>query len=331
MKEMIIEILYDNVETTELKHFFASSVGYTIFHDPLFLGYHSKDKFAGYKEFMSFSLIFKMDDNVVAFLPGASYIDEEENRIFKSPFYSSFGGFVVSPKIDFQLSEKIVDAAISFFQEHQYKKIFIGLTPSCYFGDAYFTLNYFNFILLSKGFMVSGSDLLLVRPLSADNFSDLDYSIKKQLRQAEKNQLTFKDATIDEKVYGLLVSNRKKFDATPTHTLDELSLINKLMPDTIKVFKTMHGEKMVAAAIIFKANEEVVNTFYLFDDEQYRDLRAMQYTYYKVIEWAAQNNFKFIDFGPSTFGFTPHHNLIHYKEKFGGKPFLRNTFSKTLN
>ena len=329
---MTIEILYDTVENEELELFFKTAIGYTVFHNPYFLSYHSLNKFSELKEFTFFSLIFRKGTNIIGFLPGASYIDEKGDKIFKSPFYSSFGGFIVYPEIDFESAENIVETSLDLFKEHGFKNVFIGLTPESYLGQQFFINNYFTYVFLSKGFRLTGTELFVTRPLSEnDNFSDLDYSIRKQLKQANNNKLVFMPAEIDQHIYDLLLSNRKKFNAIPTHTFTDLVKINQLFKDTVYVFKTMQGDKLLAGAITIKANGNVLNTFYLFDDESERNLRGMQYTYYKVIEWAADNKFRYVDFGSSTLDLTPGHALIHYKEKFGGKPFLRMVYNKSID
>ena len=328
---MKVEIFNDNIETEELNIFFLKSLGYTIFHNPKFLSYHSKDKFLNYKEFTIFYLLFRDKSKIIAFLPGSSYIDENGLKTFKSPFFSSFGGFVLTHELDFELIENIIDASISLFKEHKFSKILIDLIPECYLGDHYYLTSYLFYIFLSKGFRISGCDLLLAKPIiDINNFESLDYSIRKQIKQAYRNNLVFEETKIDLEIYSLLVNNRKKFNAIPTHTFEELISINELIPNLLYVFKTTHDDKIIAGAITIKANEYALNTFYLFDHENYRNYRGMQFTYYKVIEWAIANSFKYVDFGPSTFGLSPNHSLIHYKEKYGGNPFLRNTFEIKL-
>ena len=191
---------------------------------------------------------------------------------------------------------------------------------------------YVEHILLNKGFVVAKSDIILVHQLDSDEKlpARIDKKTFTELKQPlYKNKLRLViTAGVDEETYRLLLSSQERLQSVPTHTHHELQRIEELLPGTIQTFKAYSDDHYVAGIITFHLNDSIISTFYVFDTPEGRTLKANHFTYFNVTKAAFQNNYKYLDFGASSFGWLPNYPLISFKEKFDGKPYLRNTFEK---
>ena len=329
MGEFKVEILKENTEDKELELFLNQSQNCTIFHRPSFLAYHDKAKFSAVKEFSFRHFIFRNEkNNISAFIPGAEYLSEDNKKIFKTPSYSSYGGMVYDTKLKFDEFEKITDLFIDDLKVNNFTEVFFTQTAECYCGNQSILNNYLSYILKLKGFELINIEMILVKIIDADFTANFHGTIQRQIKQALKNDLIFTvEKEITEESYNLLKKSQKRLGGEPTHSFEELKIIHELFPEDILTFTTLYNSKIIAGIIGFVCNRDVLNTFYICDDEDQRDLKGMQFTYYNVLLWAKDNNIKYVDFGPATFGLKPHYSLINYKEKYGSIPMLRNTYS----
>jgi hypothetical protein len=331
MPDYQCEILSDNKENKELKAYLDDAPNSTIFHRPEFLSYHDTDKFKSYSEFSFCHAIFRDEKNkITAFIPGATYLNESGIKIYKTPFFSSYGGLVYGNELKFTDIEKILDLFTDTLLRENVREIKFTQTADCYSGEDKRN-NYISFILKSRGFDLSDIEMILIKPAEADFEKSFHNTIQRQVRQAFKNDLEFKAGYGgDRDSYDLLAKSQERLGGRPTHTFEELELISRKFPESVVRFGTFHKDKLIAGITGFICNRNVLNTFYIYDNEYSRDLKGMQFTYYNVLKWANETGLSYIDFGPSTFGLKPHYSLISYKEKYGSIPMLRQTFIKEL-
>lgn len=329
MAEFKVEILKENTEGEELKYFLNKSDNCTIFHRPKFLAYHDKKKFSSIKEFSFHHFIFRDEKkNITAFIPGAVYKSEEGKKIFKSPFYSSYGGIVFDNQLKFEDLEKILDLFIEDLKAKKTDEICFTQTADCYCGDQSDSNNYVNYILKLKKFELTNLEMILVKKTDDDILNSFHNTIQRQIKQALKNGLEFRaEEKVTAESYKLLEKSQTRLGGKPTHSFEELKVIRDSFPENIVTFSTLHNDKIIAGIIGFLGNQNTLNTFYIFDNEDQRELKGMQFTYYNVLNWAKERGINYVDFGPATFGLKPHYSLINYKEKYGSIPMLRNTYS----
>lgn len=329
MADFKIEILNQNKEDKELELFLSRSDNCTIFHRPSFLAYHDISKFTRFRDFEYQHFIFRNDKNKIsAFIPGASYVSEENKRIYKTPFYSSYGGIVYDSQFKFADFEKIIDLFIEFLKSENTNEIYFTQTADCYCGEKSEKNNYISYILKLKGFELTNIEMILVKKTCDDFTGSFHNTIQRQIKQALNNGIEFRaENKITDESYSLLVKSQSRLGGNPTHSIEELKLISNYFPENIITFSALHKGSIAAGIIGFLGNRNALNTFYIFDDEEQRDIKGMQFVYYNVLNWAKDKNIKFVDFGPATFGLTPHYSLINYKEKYGSIPMLRNTFT----
>jgi len=328
MAEFKVEILKENTEDMELESFLSKSQNCTIFHRPVFLAYHDKAKFNSMKEFSFRHFVFRNEkSNITAFIPGAEYLSGENKRTYKTPFYSSYGGIVYDNQLKFDDFEKIIDLFLDNLRADNFNEIFFTQTADCYCGDQSEKNNYISYILKLKGFDLTNIEMILVKNTEGDFTGNFHSTIQRQIKQALKNDLVFKaEKEIPCESYKLLEKSQTRLGGKPTHSFEELKIIQDLFPENIITFSTLHKGKVISGIIGLLGNQNTLNTFYIYDDEEQRELKGMQFTYYNVLNWAKDRNIKYVDFGPATFGLKPHYSLINYKEKYGSIPMLRNTY-----
>jgi lipid II:glycine glycyltransferase (peptidoglycan interpeptide bridge formation enzyme) len=328
MIELIIE--NDWLESQEYHSFvLQNSDNGTIFHLYEFNKYHSND-FYNCKEKIHFK--FYKKNKIIASIFGV--IDKnQEDVFFKSPYGASYGGFIVHKDISFDESEQIFKIFQDKIIELKIYKLQIVNTSSIHSLNN--KIEYFDFIFSANEFFLQKLDILLVYDCknNEDVFLSFERKTKTELRQAiDNSNLNVKIISgIDENSYSILLNSQKRLNSVPTHTFEDLLEINKLLPDSIITCKILNGECQVAGITMMRVNEKVLNTFYIYDVFESRDLKANHLAYYKVIEYAKNNSYSYLDFGPSSFGFIPNYPLIKFKEKFGTFPVNRRTFYKSVN
>ncbi len=300
----------------------------TVFHLPEFLNYHNDIFFADTEKYL---IKFIKDNKVIAGISGVLKV-EDDQKCFISPFGASYGGLVVKADLDYHEYEIIYDLLIKFLRTIVHC---VKITGTSAFHSRMNKSIYNDYILLAKGFNVLKSDLLLVHELDDNEklVKRLDKKTATELKQPLNNHNLDLQVTggVEELTYDLLLSSQERLGSKPTHTLEELNRIESLVPGTIHSFNIQHSGKLVAGIICFRTNKNVLNSFYIFDGLDARAVKANHFSYYNVLKWARENNYKYLDFGPSSFGYIPNYPLIKFKEKFDSKPFLRNSYKMVFN
>lgn len=315
-------------ENSRLKEFILQeSDNGTLFHRPLFLQYHADGKFADVEPVV---LSFHRKGRIAASITGAIVYDNGDRK-FVSPFASSYGGLVLHRQLTFKEIEEIY---LELFEILHKRFSTVRLSSSPSFHSQTGKSNYVEHILLNNGYQIVNSDIILVHELGPEQ--DLMNRIHKktvtELKQPLfKNPLRLEiiDGT-DHESYDLLMQSQERLQSLPTHSYEDLRNIERLIPGTVKTYKAFYGENLVAGIIVFKVTDTILNTFYVFDSMDGRALKANHFCYYSVLKHASEQNFNYVDFGPSSFGWRPNYPLISFKEKFDGQPFLRNTFEKNI-
>jgi len=324
MIDVVIEHNWD--ENPGLKDFILKDADNgTLFHRPLFLQYHGQDKFQNTEPI---KILFYKKGKLVACITGAVQHNNGEKK-FISPFGSSYGGLIFHSDLSFKEIEDVYIEMLNHL-EREYSHIKISSTPS--FQSQTGKSRYIDHILLNKGFSITKSDIVLVHHVGPDDSlpTRIDKKTFTELKQPLfKNKLRLEIISgVDQESYNQLLKAQERLQSTPTHTFEELARIESLVPGTVQTFKAYSEDNFVAGIITFRLNDNILSTFYVFDSPEGRNYKANHFTYYNVAKNAFENNYKYLDFGASSFGWLPNYPLISFKEKFDGKPFLRHIFEK---
>ena len=317
-----IEVLNNNDENQELYDFIDNSVNGTIFHHPKFLSYHDKHKFPE-PEYSIAHFVCRHKNNIIGFLPGSIH-QTTSNICFYSPYGASFGG-LITDDLSFDKNECVIDMILNYLiNEKGVTEVNITPPTSIYMGEK--ANDYLEYIYLTKGFQVIKSELTIVTRVSQDDDFPrriLKNRVKSSVNQSKKRGIICRISENHDTAYPIILENQKKHNKKPTHSLTELKTISNLFPGRILQFTAYEEEIPIAVVTLMLCNKHVAYSFYIAHLEDYAKCRPADFLFNKILIWLKENDYAYLDFGPSTFGYEPHHSLIFFKEGFGGKGIVK--------
>jgi len=295
----------------------------TMFHLQRFLDYHKPGRF-------SFNhLVFMQENRIVAVLPG-----EVQNSVFESPVGASYGS-IVTGDIRFKEAMEIVSTLLDYAKKNGYKEIILTSAPMIY--EKYPNQN-LDFAMLWQGFKYDLHYISSAIKLDPDRdiISRFQSTVRRNIRKTLKNP----DIHVEineryDEFYPILMDNKSRHNVKPTHTLEELERLKKLLPDNLKLFMVYLKEKPIGGSLMFYANSCVGVCFYnmlLYDYAIYKPIHRVMY---EVVKHATENGYRYVDIGVSQETkaddpMTPRISLIDFKEKFDAKTIMRNTLAIKL-
>ena len=313
---------YNDMLFDEWEKFISDSNNGTIFQKQAFLKYHINRKF------VDGSLVIKNKGTIVAAVPAAI----KENILYSHPG-SSYGGIVLSQNLDFKIIHDILKVIDEYCIAQKYKALFLINSPSIYQKKSDQSLDY---LLQWNGF--KQTELYISHAVDMSKTSDILSLLTKRKRRyinnnQELNSLTFEEETYLDEFYNILIASKKKYNTTPTHSLDELIKLKDMFPQQIKLLVTKNENKIIGGSLIFFTNDNVALVFYNTILEEYRESQIAMLQLYKCMEIAKKYNLHWIDFGVSHTPeeenpLAPKFSLIHFKEQFNAKGVLRIAYQK---
>lgn len=320
-------MLKNYVAETDLslvQNFLLQSANATLFNYPQFFEYHAPQKLPA-DVFVQMHLLFLKDNKLVGLVAG--YMQKQgEIWVYKTPCMASYGGLVFDKNLRYKDLEAIVEEMLAYLIEQGVKQIDITPIPDVMYVEASEKSHYIHYLLLKNNFLPIQSDIVLSHKIdvSLPLEKQINNKTHTELKQAFKNELSFEISTgVDLESYNLLLHSQERLESTPTHSFEELQHLTTLFPDAIHTINIRKQAQLLSGIILFRYNQCVINTFYIFDNQEGRNLKANHFAYYELIKWAGKEGYKYVDFGPSTFGYTVHHSLIDFKEKWACLPCQR--------
>ena len=325
-KKLQIKVLkFSDSLNKEWDEFVLSSYNGTIFHLRKFLSYHIERKFDDN------SLVFIKKKKIIAVLP-AALIKSSKGNMLKSHPGASYGGFVYK-KLSFNNCDLILKSLNKYCLSNNIKSIFLVPTPQLYYNNYNENLLY---AMLWNNYKIVESYISSIVDLQScsDTIDCLSDRKKRYINKIDNNIHVKWTKDIDS-FYPILVSNKKIHGVKPTHTLEELKTLIKIMPDSFSLLMTYYNNIPIGGTFNFITNKKVLLVFYNMIDYQYQKYHPATYQLYKVLEWSKIKKFHFVDFGVSQRAtkldtLSPHYSLINFKEQFGSNGMLRIALQKTF-
>jgi len=311
---MVEIISYTNNYLNVWDDFVSDSFNGTIFNKQKFLSYHIDKKFDDY------SLMFKDKKEIVAVLTAAKV----GNDLVSHPG-ASFGGIILKNN-DISLVLDIIDSLLNYASEKSFSSISMRLPPIVL---CKYSTDTTEFCLFYKGFSHSAIELSTYVPLGV---TEPEYEVIRKAKRSNEKFVVVRESTDFDQFYVILCNNLKKFNATPTHSLDELLKLKQMFPKDIILFGAYLERKMIAGVLLFINNTTSFETFYISQDYDYTDYYPVNFLITRIMEWGQYNKFKCMNFGISTEekGKKINIGLSKFKESFGGLDITRTTFRKDL-
>ena len=217
-------------------NFVLGSNNGTLFHMQRFFDYHKKGKF-------TFNhLIFLDKGNIVGLLPGSRI-----GNLYESPIGSSYGS-IVTKDIKFSYAIEMVSTLIDYGKANGIKEFLLTSAPRVYEKHPNENLD---FAMLWQGFKYDLhyiSSAIRLFP-HGDIILRFQPTVRRNIRKTLKNA----DLRIElndhyNEFYPILIDNKARHDVKPTHSLEDLLMLKKLLPENILLFMMYYKNQPIAGS-----------------------------------------------------------------------------------
>jgi len=291
-----------------------------------FINYHPPGKFHDYS-----LMVYDDQNQLIAVIP-AALKKEGDIPIFSSYPGASHGGIIVNQKFDTAKALELIPLLLEHCRSLSFKEIEMKMVPRIYHS---WPTDEIDFSLRYHGFSPEISELATVLPLKEIDRVN-SYMKKSAIRNRNKAinlGVTSMESDDYASFWRILEFNLKeRHNALPTHTYENMLAILQRYPDQVKLFASFYEGKMIAGVLVFLLNNRVINCFYISHNDQYQHLRPLNLVFSHLIAWGLEEGFHFVDWGISTEnkGKVANSGLFNFKEGFGGRGILRETYKLTL-
>ncbi|MCX7930865.1 MAG: GNAT family N-acetyltransferase [Chlorobi bacterium] len=313
---------YAAADRAEWEAFLRQCNNPTMFHRQAFLDYHAPGKFIFHH------LMFRQHGKLLAVMPGGFFPDRPHQ--FWSPIGASYGGFV-APDLPFETCLHIVDAFLGYARRQGWSDAFVIPPPIIYARE----LNqHFEYAMLYRRFGFELHYISHAIPLTrGEHFLEhFDKTARKSIRKILRDRILRVEESDDYATfYNILLENKARHGARPTHTLEDLEQLRTLVPEHLRLLMVYADNTPIAGSLLFLTNTNVVLCFYNMLRYAYEHLRPIYLLMYEIVRRAYAEGYRWVDIGVSQDTkagdpMTPSLSLIAFKERFDARGVLRTTF-----
>jgi predicted N-acyltransferase len=271
--------------------------------------------------------MFCAGKELIGVLPGGL---TDNNEVFWSPVGASYGS-LVTKDISFETALNLVDSMIEYFKKKNIREFYLIPPPFFYYHNYSQNIEY---AMLYRKFDFELHYISHAIDLKhKENFLDyFDKTARKSIHKIfRENLLQIRESDDYESFNQILIENKARHNVKPTHTLEDMLTLKKLLPENIKLLLVYYEDKPIAGSLLFICNSKVVLCFYNMLKYEYEYLKPVYLIMYETVRWAMENGYEWVDIGVSQDTsvedpMTPSMNLIYFKERFDSHGILRSTF-----
>jgi hypothetical protein len=152
---------------------------------------------------------------------------------------------------------------------------------------------------------------------------------KRAVTKARRAGLKIRTSTDPTAFHRLLTDVLRRHDAVPTHSLDELRLLQARFPQHIAIYEVHRDQELLAGVVVYDF-ERVVHTQYMAASEEGRQLNALNLLLADLIGKHANRHY--FSFGISTEreGRVLNEGLVSQKEYFGARGVVHDFYEWAL-
>lgn len=293
--------------------FLENSINGHFMHYRNYMEYHSS-------RFIDHSLLFWEKNEICAIFPANQELDT---------LYShqglTFGGLLVSQKSDALFTLEAFNELKKYLSKNKINRLVYKRVPDIFNSDVFQDDLYALWRIGAKRTQVNLNSVVELRKENAYS-KGRKSSIKKALRSG----VSFRETRKFENFWKLVTDVLKKHDATPTHTLQEISLLQKRFPEQIKLYVAFLDDALLAGCLCFVAHD-YVHTQYLASSNEGKKYCALDGLIDHVMKKYSEKTF--FNFGISTEegGTTLNEGLYQQKKGFGARATIFETYELQLN
>lgn len=299
--------------------FIENSINGTLFHKREFLSYHL-DRF---KECEIYLVILK-GNTVIAQISAKIEKDDKNEKILRSPYGGSYGGFVLKEQPTYRQGREMIECFQNYLINNNIKTCF--LTHAINY-DKNLSMDSFYFNLFEAGYLTCNRDISHIMYIRNEPIlGQVSASIRNQVKNANKKPIYISSDVDLLEIYNVLAKEKsEKYHTKPTHTLEEFLYLHNQFPNDIFSVGVEYTGKLIAGITCFKINKYVNSSFYLCMNEEYKDLNALRPLIINVLEQSKSKGIKVFDFGTSSNLMEAFPNIFSFKEGFTRNGIFRET------
>jgi len=306
--------------------FVRNSKNGTIFHEMNFLSYH-QDRFD------TIYLMTKKGNSPMAVCAGVIQ-EDEDGKGFIAHKGSTYGGPVIKNGGGYSYGNKIFDSIIEYLTDNEFDYWQFRLAPSHLCETQ---AEEVEFEALQRGGKLLPPELTTFVQLR-DDIDSMDQLLdqfssraRRAYRKADDTGIEVKWDDPDLASYHEILSETldERYEAEPTHTLEELELLKRKYPNRIFLTTAYHNNKMIAGSLIMLLNTVSAHAFYFATRQDSYQLGGLNKVIPDAILTLHQDHQIYnFNFGISSgkYGKTPNSGLFKFKEGFHNRNILRKTF-----
>ncbi len=270
--------------------------------------------------FIDHSLIIQKKNKIVAIFPA-----NEQNDQIISHGGLTYGSLITSTGIKTKEVLDIFINIIKYYRDLGFNSLLYKVIPSIFHKYPSEEDKYALYRLNAK---------LVRRDISSviklDNKIRFSETKRQSVRKCKENNIDIIENNNFEEYWSLLTNVLSKFSAKPTHTLQEISILQDRFPNLIRLFEARKKGELLAGVVIYDYTN-VVHTQYMANSLEGRKIGALDYINYILIEEVYKQR-NYFSFGISTEkeGKYLNEGLIQQKEMMGARGIVNDFYSISL-
>ncbi len=273
--------------------------------------------------FNDHSLMVYKGKRLIALLPA-----NIKNKVLHSHQGLSYGGLVLSKKIKFNEVLEAFKTVLIFLEKEGIKTLHLKPLPKIYHELPADEIDYILFLLKAKRNRADLSSTIKMQSLLKIQSNRIE-GVKKAIKQ---NLKIIQTDSFDDFWNQILIPNlNKRHDASPVHTLDEITLLAKRFPKNIHQFNVLHKDTIVGGATIFES-KQVAHVQYISAESNKQTLGTLDFLFEYLINTKFKNK-RYFDFGISNVnkGLNINEGLLYWKECFGARSIIQEDYEIETN
>lgn len=264
--------------------------------------------------FKDHSIIIKKEDKIVAVLP-ANIVNDS----LHSHQGLTYGGLLLSRKLKLVDTLEIFKLLLEHLEAKGIKTLHIKQLPSFYSQLPSEELEYLLHLTKATCDRVDTASVIDYRDRLSIQSNRLE-----GVKKANKQDLTIKEEAVFEGFWNniLLPNLEKRHQSKPTHTLEEIKLLQRNFPKNIRQFNVYRDHEIVGGATIFETIT-TAHVQYISAENNKQELGTLDFLFQQLIEVTFSHKWYF-DFGISNEngGLQLNKGLSYWKECFGARTFV---------
>ncbi len=310
-------VRYSEVLSHAWNDFLRNTKNYHFFFHRDYLAYHG-DRFEDFS-----LLIYDDKEKLIALLPA-----NREGETLWTHQGLTYGGLLVNDNMKMETMLEVFDALKTYLHEAGIQTVIYKTVPYIHHlkpaEEDRYALFIQNAQLIQRD---AGAVIDLQKPVKYSN------GRKWSLKKAKKEDFEIEESRDFALFWDLLETILKQqHDSRPVHSLEEITRLNALFPQNIRLYLVRKEGRLLAGGITFD-NPEITHIQYVANSNEGRKIGALDHLIDFLIHERKESGKRFFDFGTSNEenGRVLNRGLIDQKERFGARVVVNDRYEWRLS